>query len=132
MMAPLEVLWMNSGTNSRGTGLHLNLEMTEVICHESSTQEAMLQHVPSLCVFQREHATLLGSQLAPLKLSKILSVPRRNLLKFLESGSCTQFMHMMLKVYAYCGIPSPSLNCSCLIYLTMFPLTCTTGVQLPG
>ena len=52
---------------ARELGLHLNLEKTEVICDESSTQEALLQHIPGLSVVQREHATLLGSPIGTLE-----------------------------------------------------------------
>ena len=115
MMATLEVLWRRSCMISgqlnieQGNCLHLNLEKTEVICDESSTQAAMLQHVPALCDVQHEHATLLGSPICTLEGIQEPSVPRRTPLKCLESGSST-FMRIM--PYAYCDMPSPSLNCS--------------------
>ena len=47
--------------------LQLNLGKTEIICADTSTRDTMLQHVPGLCVVQREHASLLGSPIAILE-----------------------------------------------------------------
>ena len=41
--------------------LQLNLAKTEIICAETSTRNAMLQHVPGLCVVQQEDTSLLDS-----------------------------------------------------------------------
>ena len=46
--------------------LQLNLGKMEIICAETSTRDAMLEHVPALCVVQREHASLLGSLIGTL------------------------------------------------------------------
>ena len=41
--------------------LSLNLGKTEIICADTSTRDTTLQHVPGLCVVQREHASFLDS-----------------------------------------------------------------------
>ena len=46
-------------------GLQLNLGKTEIIC--ADTRDTTLQHVPGLCVVQREHASLLGSRIGTLE-----------------------------------------------------------------
>lgn len=104
-------------------GLQLNLGKMEIICTESSTRDAMQQHVPGLCVVQQEHISLLVSPIGTLEGIQDTICAKTKILEVL--GDRLWFLHahdaLCLLRHTFV-IPKPL----CHSHLTLLPLPGTT------
>ena len=104
-MALWEAAWMRSllisGKWNKVQGSWVSsstLGRQRCICAETSTRDTMLEHVPALCMVQREHASLFGSPIGTLE--------------GIQDTICAKKTLEALMPCANYNIPLPSLNSS--------------------
>ena len=105
--------WVSSSTLGR----------QRCICAETSTRDTMLEHVPALCMVQREHASLFGSPIGTLEGIQD-TIPTKKTLEVL--GDRLRRLHphdALCLLWHTFVIPKTPL---CHSHLTMLPLPRTT------